>query len=104
MTEAALLLRHANTKTTDRFYARATTEKAHDTARRAATIDKSLTLEERIDLLWDAWVGAYPNVLDSLGVPAETTSGGPRRHLRVLPGVLDLAGPSAPEERATEGN
>lgn len=68
LTEAALLLRHADKKTTERHYARAMQERSHDRARRAAQIDQGASLPERLDALWEAWVVAFPNVVSRLGM------------------------------------
>lgn len=68
LTEAAVLLRHADKRTTERHYARAMEERAHDRARRAVTIDQAASLPERLDALWDAWVAAFPEVPARLGI------------------------------------
>ena len=68
LTEAALLLRHADKKTTERHYARAMQERAHDRARRDVQIDRGASLPERLDALWEAWVQAFPNVIPRLGM------------------------------------
>jgi integrase len=60
MYEAAALLRHADVQTTNRYYARAQSEKSQDPLRAAFRANLTLTLEERIDALWTAWVAAYP--------------------------------------------
>ncbi len=68
LTEAALLLRHADKKTTERHYARAMQERAHDRARRDVQIDRGASLPERLDALWEAWVEAFPTVISRLGM------------------------------------
>ena len=68
LTEAALLLRHSDKRTTERHYARAMQERAHDRSRRAVKVDQSASLPERLDVLWDAWVAAFPSVKQSLGL------------------------------------
>ena len=68
LTEAALLLRHADKKTTERHYARAMQERSHDRARRDVQIDRGASLPERLDALWEAWVEAFPNVIPRLGM------------------------------------
>ena len=68
LTEAALLLRHADKKTTERHYARAMQERAHDRARRDVQIDRGASLPERLDALWEAWVQAFPDVVPRLGM------------------------------------
>jgi hypothetical protein len=68
LTEAALLLRHADKRTTGRHYARAMQERAHDRARRDVQIDRGASLPERLDALWEAWVQAFPNVVPRLGM------------------------------------
>lgn len=60
MYEAAALLRHADVQTTNRYYARAQSEKSHDPVRAAFRANLTLTLDERIDALWAAWVRAHP--------------------------------------------
>ncbi|MDD2818720.1 MAG: hypothetical protein PHN51_09620 [Candidatus Nanopelagicales bacterium] len=71
LTEAALLLRHSDKRTTERHYARAMQERSHDRARRAVQIDQSASLPERLDALWEAWVGAFPTVVARLGLDAD---------------------------------
>lgn len=68
LTEAALLLRHADKKTTERHYARAMQEWAHDRARRDVLIDRGASLPERLDALWEAWVRVFPSVAPRLGM------------------------------------
>lgn len=64
MYEAAALLRHADVQTTNRYYARAQSEKSQDPVRAAFRANLTLSLDERIDALWAAWADAYPeNVL-----------------------------------------
>ena len=46
-------------------------ERSHDRARRAVQIDQSASLPERLDALWEAWVGAFPTVLACLGLDAD---------------------------------
>jgi len=70
LTEVALLLRHSDKRTTERHYARAMQERAHDGSRPAVRVDQSASLSERLDALWDAWVGAFPWVKESLGLDA----------------------------------
>lgn len=67
LTEAALLLRHSDKRTTERHYARAMQERAHDRSRRAVRVDQSASLPERLDALWEAWVAAFPPVAEMLG-------------------------------------
>ena len=68
LTEAALLLRHSDKRTTERHYARAMQERAHDRSRRAVRVDQSASLPERLDALWDAWVKEFPAVAEGLGI------------------------------------
>ena len=68
LTEAALLLRHSDKRTTERHYARAMQERAHDRERRDVQIDKGASLPDRLDALWEAWVRAFPTVIPSLGM------------------------------------
>jgi integrase len=58
--EAAALLRHADVRTTNKYYARAQDERSQDPARAKLRLDLQLTLPERIDALWLAWCRAYP--------------------------------------------
>lgn len=71
LTEAALLLRHSDKKTTERHYARAMQERAHDRARRDVQVDKGASIGERLDALWFAWVNAFPDVIPNLGMDAD---------------------------------
>lgn len=66
MYEAASLLRHADVQTTNRYYARAQSEKSHDPVRAAFRANLTLTLDERVDALWAAWVDAYPDLTRGL--------------------------------------
>jgi hypothetical protein len=68
LTEPALMLRHAEEKTTERHYAQAMQEQARDRARRDGQIDRGASLPERLDALREAWVGAFPNVVPRLGM------------------------------------
>lgn len=68
LTEAALLLRHSDKRTTERHYARAMQERAHDRARRDVRVDQGASLPERLDALWEAWVAAFPDVTPRLGM------------------------------------
>ena len=52
----------------ERHYARTMQERAHDRARRDVQFDRGASLPERLDALWEAWVGAFPNVIPSLGM------------------------------------
>ena len=71
LTEAALLLRHSDKKTTERHYARAMQERVHDRARRDVQVDKGASIGERLDALWRAWVEAFPGVLPKLGMDVD---------------------------------
>jgi hypothetical protein len=68
LSEAALLLRHSDKRTTERPYARAMQERAHDRARRDVRVDQGASLPERLDALWEAWVTAFPSMLPRLGM------------------------------------
>lgn len=81
-TEAAALLRHANTDTTEEHYTRAMVEKTHDRARREAVVDKSLDLSQRLDALWAAWAREFPDAVATLGIADE--DGTEERHLRAV--------------------
>lgn len=78
--EAAALLRHANVQTTNRFYARAQDERSQDPARTKLRISHDLTLPQRIDALWDAWIVAYPDLTANL-----LTEDARRRRRRTAP-------------------
>jgi integrase len=71
LTEAALLLRHSDKKTTERHYARAMQERAHDRARREVLVDKGASIGERLDALWLAWVKACPDVIPKPGMDGD---------------------------------
>ena len=64
--EAATLLRHSDVQTTNKYYARAQDERSQDPARAQLRLDLSLTLDERIDALWNAWTRAYPQQTSGL--------------------------------------
>lgn len=67
----AALLRHSDKKTTERHYARAMQERAHDRARRDVLIDKGESLGDRLDVLWFAWVKVFPDIISKLGMDAD---------------------------------
>lgn len=67
--DAAALLRHANVNTTNQYYARAQDERSHDPARARLRVDTGQPLDERIELLWEAWVTAYPELTAGLFRP-----------------------------------
>jgi len=71
LTEAALLLRHSDEKTTERHYARAMQERAHDRARRDVQVNKGASIGGNLDALWAAWVRAFPDVIPMLGMDAD---------------------------------
>lgn len=58
--EASAMLRHRDTRTTERYYARAMSEKAHDTDRAELRVQTTLTLPGRIEALWAIWAHKYP--------------------------------------------
>jgi integrase len=64
--EAATLLRHSDVQTTNKYYARAQDERSQDPARAQLRLDLSLTLDERIDALWNAWTHTYPQQTNGL--------------------------------------
>ncbi len=66
MYEAAALLRHADVQTTNRYYARAQSEKSQDPLRAAFRANLALTLDERINALWEAWSKAHPESVRGL--------------------------------------
>ena len=57
--EAQRLLGHSTSDTTSKYYLRAQDLKAHDPARTALRFDPTLTVAQRLDALWDAWVGRF---------------------------------------------
>ena len=61
--EAQRLLGHSTADTTSKYYLRAQDLKAHDPARTALRFDSTLTLPERLDALWDAWVDRFGDPL-----------------------------------------
>jgi integrase len=73
MTEAAMILRHTSTKTTEKHYARAMNDLAYDQARRSVSLDRSMDLGQRIDALWDAWAKRYPESVAALGIATAET-------------------------------
>ena len=77
--EAAALLRHSTVATTNTYYARAQDERSQDPARARLRVDLNLSLAERIDLLWTAWTGAYPDETAHVLEPGWSGSGsGPK--------------------------
>lgn len=89
LTEAALLLRHSDKRTTERHYARAMQERAHDRYRRAVSLDRSANLFERLDALWEAWSESFPSINRALGMEfnnlAELSRVSPARSKAVQP-------------------
>lgn len=69
MTEAALLLRHADHRTTEQHYARAMQDKQQDPARMSIRLKRNLTVSERIEALWSAWAKGFPKAVENLGIP-----------------------------------
>ena len=67
--DAAQLLRHSDITTTNKYYARAQDERSQDAARARLRLDPGLPLEQRIDALWEAWVGSYPLLTKNLFAP-----------------------------------
>ena len=61
-------MRHSDKRTTERHYARAMQERAHDRAWRDVQIDKGASLPDRLDALWDARAQAFPEVIHRLGM------------------------------------
>jgi len=55
------MLRHRDTRTTERYYARAMSEKAHDPDRANLRTQTHLTLSARIESLWTIWSAKYPS-------------------------------------------
>jgi integrase len=72
MTEAALLLRHSDQRTTEQHYARAVREREQDPARMSIRLKKNLTMYERIEALWVAWAKGFPEAVDNLGIPKDS--------------------------------
>lgn len=64
--EASAMLRHRDTRTTERYYARAISEKAHDPDRAKLRLRTDLSLSGRIEALWDIWARKYPEATASI--------------------------------------
>lgn len=75
--EAASLLRHADVQTTNRYYARAQSEKSQDPARAALRVNHQLSLPERLDALWEAWQRTHAAEVAAVFRPQEPRSGTP---------------------------
>lgn len=59
------LLRHADARTSERFYVRAQ-DRTSDPARRQLRTQTSLTLDRRLDAVWRAWARQYAGAAKSL--------------------------------------
>jgi hypothetical protein len=53
--EASAMLRHRDTRTTEKYYARAMSEKAHDPDRAKLRLKPELSLPARVEELWRLW-------------------------------------------------
>ncbi len=71
MTEAAVMLRHTNQRTTERHYARAMDERSQDPARMKLRVKPGLTLTERVEALWSAFAKGFPDAVESLGIEVD---------------------------------
>ena len=61
--DAAVQLRHADPRTTDKYYSRALGNKHHDPARAAIRKNTNLTLSQRLDALFEAWCKTDPEMV-----------------------------------------
>lgn len=61
--DAASHLRHADPRTTDKYYSRALADSHHTEARAAIRQDTTLNLSGRLSALFDAWVDTAPKAL-----------------------------------------
>lgn len=64
--EASTMLRHRDTRTTQRYYARAMSEKAHDPDRVRLRVQTHLSLGERVEALWAVWARKYPDAAQTV--------------------------------------
>lgn len=58
--EASAMLRHRDTRTTEKYYARAMSEKAHDPDRAKLRLKPELSLPARVEELWRLWAVKHP--------------------------------------------
>lgn len=69
MTEASLMLRHSDPAVTQKHYLRAATDAPHDPARPSTALrGEALTVQERIDKMWEMWLTAFPTMATKLEV------------------------------------
>lgn len=54
------MLRHRDTRTSEKYYARAMSEKAHDPDRAKLRLKPELSLAARVEELWRIWARKYP--------------------------------------------
>ncbi len=66
--QASQLLRHSDTRTTRRYYMRAMDDASADPQRSSLRQVPGLSLQDRIDLVWNAWVSAHPAAAISIGI------------------------------------
>jgi hypothetical protein len=66
--EASVLLRHQDSRTTERHYARAMSVEAHDPDRVSLRTSTDLTLPQRIEALWQLWAKKFPEAVASIDV------------------------------------
>ena len=66
--EASVLLRHQDSRTTERHYARAMSVEAHDPDRVSLRTKTDLTLPQRIEALWQLWAKKFPEAAASIDV------------------------------------
>lgn len=57
--EASAMLRHRDTRTTEKYYARAMSEKAYDPDRAKLRLKPELSLSVRVEDLWRIWAAKH---------------------------------------------
>jgi integrase len=57
--EASAMLRHRDTRTTEKYYARAMSERAHDPDRAKLRLKPELSLPTRVEELWRIWAAKH---------------------------------------------
>ena len=66
--EASVLLRHQDSRTTERHYARAMSVEAHDPDRVSLRTKTDLSLPLRIEALWQLWAKKFPEAAACIDV------------------------------------
>lgn len=64
------LLRHADTRTSERYYVRAQ-DRASDASRRMLRVQTGLSLADRLEAVWGAWARQYAGAAKSLTSPVQ---------------------------------